>query len=201
MAKSKNVKQLNDHYFKLAKQKGYLARSVFKLQEINDKFKILKKNYKILDLGAAPGSWSQYVLEVTKGHCSILGVDLKPIEMKSPFASGFKAIQGSFNIEEVLEQIKEKGPYDLIISDAAPSTSGDRFVDACSSAELAETVLDIAGNNLKQGGNVVIKIFQGGAEIEVMDRIKSLFTRFKAFKPKASKNESFETFYIGFEYK
>lgn len=194
------MKQVNDYYAKLARSEGYPARSIYKLKEIQEKHKIIKKNIKILDLGAAPGSWSQYVLNIQKGNGFLLAVDLKDITLKSPYLNQFHALQGSFNNEDILQQIKKRSPYQLILSDAAPSTSGDRFVDACKSAELARRVLSIALAHLQAEGTLIIKIFQGGDEQEIFAALKTHFKRVKAFKPKASRDESAEIFYIGFQF-
>jgi len=194
------MKQIEDYYAKLAKSKGYPARSIYKLMEMHEKYKIFRKGDKILDLGAAPGSWSQYVLELQNGNGMVVGVDLKPIEFKSPFMKYYKPIQGSFKYGEVLTQIQELGPYHTVISDAAPSTSGDGYIDSHKSMELAELVIEIARTNLRPKGNLIIKIFQGGEEKTVLDNLKILFEKAKAFKPKASRAESVEVFFLGFNY-
>jgi len=194
------MKRTEDYYAKLAKSKGYPARSVYKLMEIQEKYKVLRKGIKVLDLGAAPGSWSQFVLEYLAGSGLVVGVDLKPIECKPQLASHYRPLQGSFNNEEILKQIKEWGPYHVIISDAAPSTSGDGFIDSHRSIEIGQRVIEIARENLKPGGNLVIKIFQGGEEKEILDILKTLFEKVKPFKPKASRDESVEVFHLGLNF-
>ena len=185
-----------DYYADRAKKEGYPARSVYKLEEFQNKFNIYKKGQAILDLGAAPGSWSLYIARKTKCACTITAVDLKELNLnKIPRCLNF--YQGDFLSPEIQEKLREQGPYDAVISDAAPATTGNRTVDTGRSFTLAEEVMSIADKHLKTGGNFVCKVFQGGDEKELLDRLKGKYEKAKALKPKACRKDSFETFLIG----
>ncbi len=197
------MREKPDHYSIRAKKEGYPARSVYKLEEIQNKFGIIKPGHKILDIGASPGSWSIYALKLIKGRGSVTAVDLKPMNFgtRKPSTKNFHSIQGDAFTKETIETLKLKGPYNLVMSDAAPSTTGNRTVDAGRSFSLAENVVDLASGLLIPGGSLVIKIFQGGDEHEILDRIRVLFTKAKILKPKACRKNSFETYLIGTEFK
>ncbi len=185
-----------DYYAQLAKKEGYPARSVYKLQEIQQKFSVIPLQGKILDIGAAPGSWTMYVLKLLKGRGSVTAVDLQPLhpDIKSDNLLFF---QGDAFSKEFTAIAEENGPYNTVISDAAPSTTGNRTVDTGRSGALAAKVIETAQQLLVPEGDVVIKIFQGGDEQELLSTVKKYFTRAKLFKPKASRKESFEIFLIG----
>ena len=189
-----------DHYSLRAKKEGYPARSVYKLEELNSKFKIFDRNSKILDIGAAPGSWSLYCLRKTSKTALVAAVDLKEltIDMNDP---RLFFIQGDFFDEKNQAALLEKGPYDAVISDAAPATTGNRTVDAGRSFSLAAGIIGIADKMLVQGGNLTIKIFQGGDEKELIDMLAEIFETAKIFKPKACRRESFETYITGLNYR
>ncbi|RKX85081.1 MAG: 50S rRNA methyltransferase, partial [Spirochaetes bacterium] len=166
------------------------------LKEIDEKFRIIKKGSNIIDIGASPGSWTLYVCRKLKGSGNIIAVDLKALGsgMNCQNLKFFKddAFSKSFQ-----ETAVKTGPYDAVISDAAPSTTGNRTVDTGRSYNLAEDVLNFALKNLKSRGNLVIKIFQGGDEHQLLDIMKNSFEVAKIFKPKASRKESFEVFLVG----
>jgi 23S rRNA (uridine2552-2'-O)-methyltransferase len=193
-----------DHWQLKAKNEGYPARSVYKLKEMDEKFGLIKPRYKILDLGAAPGSWSLFILRKTPG-AFLVSVDLSPISHE--FDKGlfnnenFSFLQGDFTAPEIREAIISKGPYNLIISDAAPATTGNRVVDTSRSLELAETAAFYAEAALSPGGCLVIKVFQGGDTSELLKRLGGLFKTATSYKPQACRSDSFETYYLGFEKK
>ncbi len=185
-----------DHYAARAKKEGYPARSVYKLEEIQEKFRIIHRGGRLLDVGAAPGSWTLYALRLLQGNGSVFAVDLNPLTPTNlPKNATF--LQGDITEEAVRRQVAEAGPYDLVMSDAAPKTTGNRTVDAGRSFSLVWEILDIAQETLKPGGNVVVKVFQGGDEREILDRIRAEYENARAFKPKASRKVSFETYCIG----
>ena len=203
-----------DHLSLKAQKEGYPARSVYKLKEMDEKFGLLKKGrspFRILDLGAAPGSWSLYILrqKLTSSRKQVspqkmlVSVDLSPLSRQYDQGlfdePGFFFLQGDFTKSETREAIISRGPYNLIVSDAAPATSGNRSVDTLRSLELAETALDYAEAALAIGGSFVVKVFQGGDTGNLLKRIRILFETGKSFKPKACRPESFETYYIGLE--
>jgi len=192
-----------DYWQQKARKEGYPARSVYKLQEIDEKFVLFKNrpNFRVLDLGAAPGSWSLYVLRKMKNNGFLASVDLSPLSRefdKGLFdGENFFFVQGDITSGEIREILLSKGPYSAIISDAAPNTSGNHTVDSARSQELAETVIEYAQLALAPGGNLVLKIFQGGGSDTLLKRMKALFETAKSFKPQACRGESVETYFIG----
>jgi 23S rRNA (uridine2552-2'-O)-methyltransferase len=191
------VKRSSDYYSKLAKQKHFPARSVFKLEEIQERFSLVSAGQKVLDLGAAPGSWSKYCLQRVGAKGQVVGVDLEPVGIAQLSEQRYRFVQGDIFSEAIFTTLSEIGSFDVILSDAAPRTSGSGLVDARRSFEIAERVLEIAEHTLNPGGNLVVKIFQGGEEQQLLQRMKSLFRRARAFKPKASRGESRETYFLG----
>ena len=197
LSTSGGMKRSADYYSKLAKQKNFPARSVFKLQEIQERFALLAPGQKALDLGSAPGSWSKYCLQRLGAKGRLVGVDLERVEIAQTTGRHYRFVQGDIFSEAIFTTLHELGPFDVILSDAAPRTSGSGLVDAQRSFELAERVLEIAESILNPGGHLVVKIFQGGEEGQLLQRMKSLFDHARAFKPKASRGESRETYFLG----
>ncbi|MDC7223225.1 MAG: RlmE family RNA methyltransferase [Spirochaetales bacterium] len=187
-----------DFYTQKAKKEGYPARSVYKLQEIDQKHRLLKPGIRVLDVGASPGSWSLYVLRKLKGQGWLTGVDLKPMNLNKKHPN-FSFLQGDVFTDEAGEFLREKGPYDLLLSDAAPNTSGNRLVDTRRSYDLVELVINLADEQVGKGGAMVVKVFQGGDEDELFEKMKTIFQRVKRFKPKAVRSESFEIYFIGLD--
>jgi 23S rRNA (uridine2552-2'-O)-methyltransferase len=192
-----------DYWQQKARNEGYPARSVYKLMEIDKKFDFFKNSrqaLRILDVGAAPGSWSLYVLRKYT-RCFLSAADLSPLSRE--FDKGlfdqdnFFFVQGDITTEQVQGELFSKGPYSMIISDAAPATTGSRMVDSARSMELAQAVLSYGENILASGGNLVFKVFQGGGSADLLKQMKPLFTMAKSFKPQACRGESVETYYIG----
>jgi len=193
-----------DHWSLKAQKEGYPARSVYKLKEIDEKFGLLRKGretLRVLDLGAAPGSWSLYVLRKLAGTGFVAAADLSPLSRvhdKGLFeADNFLFIQGDLYDAAVREALVAKGPYRLVMSDAAPSTTGNRSVDTSRSLALVEAAIDYAETCLDQGGNMVVKVFQGGDVQEALIRMRGLFQSARSFKPEACRSESFETYFVG----
>ncbi|MBN2534643.1 MAG: RlmE family RNA methyltransferase [Spirochaetales bacterium] len=195
--RSRKNKWDDDPYTRLAKQRGFPARSVFKLEEIQKKYAVIKKDDHVLDIGAAPGSWSMFVSRILNNRGNITGVDIMPIGNTIRFSSEFHFIQGNIFHADVFLSIIKYGPYNVILSDAAPFTTGNRLVDSTSSCELASRVIEIAGKCLKKGGNLVVKLLQGGDSGAVLMQMKSLFDHVKAYKPETSRKKSTEQYYIG----
>jgi 23S rRNA (uridine2552-2'-O)-methyltransferase len=195
-----------------AQKEGYPARSVYKLEEIDKKFSLLPANqsqisggYRVLDLGAAPGSWSLYILRRLSGRGFLAACDLSPLSrrMSGGLFDGqnFFFRQADIFSAETRTELGALGPFSLIVSDAAPATSGGRLVDAARSAELARAALLYARAALRQGGNFCVKIFQGENTADLIKETRSLFTTLKTFKPKASRASSFETYLVGLSLK
>jgi len=196
MGKSK-TRKTPDYYAQRAKKEGYPARSVYKLDEIQQKFHLIQPGMHVLDIGAAPGSWTLYLQRtVMKKGGTITAVDLKDLTL-SPLPPSVTFLKGDAFSPENRNRIAEKGPYQAVISDAAPATTGNRTVDTARSEQLAEDVLTLAEEVLTAGGNFAVKIFQGGGEQQLQERMRDSFSKVKAFKPKASRDESYELFLIG----
>ncbi len=185
----------SDFWALKAKKEGYPARSVYKLQEIDKKFGLIKPGYRILDIGSAPGSWSLWILKRLAGTGYLAAVDLQDMQIASG-ADNFLFIRGNLYDEEVSARLAALGPYNLVLSDAAPSTSGNRFVDQSQSASIVEAVMEYGSSMLKEGGSLVAKIFQGGGERELLDRLHAEFAAAKTYKPEACRSQSFETYLV-----
>ena len=186
-------KQHRDIYVKKSKQEGYRSRAVYKLQEINDKFKILKNGISIIDLGAAPGGWSQLVIEKCR-NCKLLSIDLNGMK---PIGNSYQII-GDFNHdsskEKIINYFKEK--VDLVMSDMAVNTTGNKNLDSVVTGELCLEALKFAKGQLKSNGYFVSKIFMGSTFNEIIGEAKSSFKEIKIYKPPSSRKESKESFMI-----
>ena len=189
-----------DFWAQKAKKEGYPARSVYKLMEIDEKFHLLKPGVKVLDIGAAPGSWSLFVLKRLAGKGFLSAVDLQPLGM-SPAYDNFFFIQGDLYAPEVRAELLSRGPYGLVLSDAAPATTGNRIVDQGASESIVEAVIAYGEEALSPGGALVAKIFQGGAERPLLDQLRKRFASARAFKPQACRSESFETYLVATGFK
>jgi 23S rRNA (uridine2552-2'-O)-methyltransferase len=186
-----------DFYTRKSREEGYPARSIFKLKEIQERHKPLRPGSRVLDLGASPGSWSLYLLDLNAGAGRVVGVDLNPPDRKLLSRRGYTFLQGDFSLPEVAARIEEEGPFDSVVSDAAPSTTGTRSLDTARSAQIVRTVLAICRRCLVPGGSCVLKIFQGGEEREILAEMRGMFAEFRALKPRASRSESMETYFLG----
>lgn len=190
-----------DSYTQRAHKEGYPARSVYKLEEIQKNFRLIKKGDKVLDVGAAPGSWTLYVCrELLKGEGSMVSVDLNPLSI-SPIPPIVTEFVGDAFSQEIRAKLVELGPYDAIISDAAPMTTGNRSVDTSRSEWLAEQVVMLSEEQLRPHGNLVLKIFQGGGQVEIIRTMRQRFAKVKPFKPEACREDSFEIYLVGLDKK
>jgi 23S rRNA (uridine2552-2'-O)-methyltransferase len=186
------ARQLNDPYVAAARAQGYRSRAAFKLIELDDRFKLITKGCRVLDLGAAPGGWTQVALQ--RGAGRVVGVDLLPIE---PIA-GTTLIQGDFDHPDMPARLTELmgGPADLVLSDMAPNTTGHAATDNIRIMGLAELALHFACSILAPGGTFVAKVFQGGSEKEMLVPMKQRFATVKHAKPPASRKESSELYVV-----
>jgi 23S rRNA (uridine2552-2'-O)-methyltransferase len=199
MANSRRDKA--DSYTQKAHKEGYPARSVYKLEEIQKTNRIMKPGDTVLDVGAAPGSWTLFVhREILKGKGQIIAVDLNPLNL-NPIPPTVIAYQGDAFSKEIREKLTSHGQYDAIISDAAPMTTGNRSVDTSRSEWLAEQVVMLADEQLKKHGNLVIKIFQGGGQETILKDLRTKYTKARISKPQACRSDSFETYLIGLDKK
>lgn len=195
------VEKKKDPYYKRAKSEEYRSRASFKLKQLNKKYKIIKEANTVVDLGAAPGGWSQVALERVGEEGIVIGVDLNRIK---PFPEeNFYGIRGDFTKEIVQDKIMElaNGKADVLISDASPSLTGIKNLDHLRSIDLAETVLEIADNILATEGNLVIKVFQGEEYKNLLDKIKKDFRKVKSTKPPSSRHKSKEMYIVGLGYR
>lgn len=193
---SNNSYKKPDFWSQKAFSEGYPARSVYKLQEIDEKFGMIKKNYTILDLGSAPGSWTTFLLRKLEGSGKVVSCDLNPLA-KDVKGDNLVFIQGDLTEAAIRNSIKEHGPYDLVVCDAAPLTTGNKTVDTARSEWLVEMAIFYAQTMLKPNGNFAVKIFQSGGQQEELKKMREIFTSAKGFKPVACRRESFETYLIG----
>ena len=192
---SKNwiIKQKRDIYVKQSKLEGYRSRAVYKLKEINEKFKILKNGISVLDLGAAPGSWSQFISKNFK-NLKIVSIDLNEMEK----IENIYQIKGDFTDELQQKKIYNffGGKIDSIVSDMAVNTTGNKNLDAIVTGELTIEALNFSTNMLKKQGNFVSKIFMGSSFNEIVSNAKKKFKEVNVFKPPASRKDSKESFII-----
>ncbi len=186
-----------DHYFKKAKQENFAARSVFKLEEIDKKFKLFKPGQMVLDLGASPGSWSQYSSKMVGDKGRVLGVDLSPVTVNMKNAVFIQADLRDLNLEEIFKEHGFVPPFDLVLSDMAPKTTGIRMTDQARSMELCELALDISRRFLKKDGHFVCKLFHSDDFTKLRDEIKKSFQKFEAVKPDSTRKISKEIFLVG----
>ena len=185
--------QSQDRFFQQAKREGYRARSAYKLLEMNVKFHLIRPGAHVLDLGAAPGSWSQVVSRLGRA-AKILAIDLQAMEP----LPGVETLQGDLTAPETAEQIAATFPQgvDLVLSDAAPATSGISFVDQARSIQLAQAALQLAVRFLKRNGAFVVKVFQGEDFLDFVAQARECFEAVKVCRPEASRSESTEHFIV-----
>ena len=189
------MRKLHDKFFKMAKREGRLARSVYKLEELNRRDRVIKKGDSVLDLGASPGSWLEYILETVGDDAHACAVDLKPIHKKFKGKAQFKKMDVRDMKGDEFAAVAEK--FDAVLSDMAPNTSGIRIVDQTRSLELCECVFDLACRLLKKDGNFVCKIFYGPETEKFRDMVGTRFKTAKIRNPDACRNESIEVYVLG----
>ena len=186
-------KQRRDIYVRQSKVDGYRARSAYKLMEIDEKFKIFKGGLSVIDIGAAPGSWSQYAMKTAKSG-KLISIDLKKME---PIGNSIQ-IQGDFTEEKTQEEIKKNisGKVDVVMSDMAVDTTGIKNIDSIQTGELCKEAMFFAKDLMKENGSFISKIFMGGTFNEIVAEGKKYFKDVKVFKPKSSRKDSKESFII-----
>ena len=186
-------KQRRDTYVKQSKIDGYRARSAYKLIEIDEKFKIFKGGLSVIDIGAAPGSWSQYALKASKNG-KLISIDLKKMEL----ICNSVQIQGDLTEENTQEEIKKNlnGKVDVVMSDMAVDTTGIKNIDSIQTGELCKEAMFFAKDLMKENGYFISKIFMGGTFNEIIVEGKKFFKEVKIFKPKSSRKDSKESFII-----
>ncbi len=209
-SKSKKVNKawladhINDPYVKLAQKEGYRARAAYKLKEIDETLGLIRPGMRVVDLGSAPGAWSQYLRRrmAPAGAAAgaldgtLVALDILPMEP----VEGVTFLQGDFRDDEVLARLTEVvggQPLDLVVSDMAPNLSGIESSDSARIAHLVELALEFAQNHLKPEGALVVKLFHGSGYSQLVKLFKQHFKLVKPVKPKASRDRSAETFLVG----
>lgn len=189
-----------DHYFHRAKKEHFLARAVYKLQEIQQRYKLLKPGNRVLDLGAFPGSWLQFTCDIVGSRGFVLGVDIKDITHSFP--DNVIILQRDVFEPDFPEELAGRyAPFDVVLSDMAPATSGIRVADSARSALLVEQALHVARLTLKPNGHFLAKIFQGTDFHDLLPEVKKAFRQVKVVKPAASRKQSKEVYILALGYK
>jgi 23S rRNA (uridine2552-2'-O)-methyltransferase len=193
----KDRSRLDDHYSRKARQAGYPARSVYKLEEMDRKYGLFRPGQRVLDLGCAPGSWSLYAARKVGPGGRVLGLDLKPpaLQVEAPPQLFFLSAD-IFTVGP--ESVEPQGPFDLVLSDLAPATSGRREVDQARSLALVQAAWAWAGTLLKPGGHFLYKIFQSPDGENFSRNLKEKFNKVGLLKPRATRGRSLEIFCLGF---
>jgi 23S rRNA (uridine2552-2'-O)-methyltransferase len=187
---------VTDPYVQEAQRRGYRSRAAFKLLELDARDKLLRPGVMAVDLGAAPGSWSQVLRERVGGAGRIVAIDILPMDP----IPGVEFVQADFREDSglaIVEEVLGHAPVDLVVSDMAPNLSGIDPVDQARSVHLAELAFDFALSHLREGGDLVVKVFQGSGLPELQRSIAARFAKVYVRKPKASRDRSRETFLVG----
>ena len=189
-----------EHFYKQAKKEGYRARSAFKLKQIQNRFRVLKQGNTVIDLGAAPGGWSQVAKEIVGEKGTVIGIDLLPVQS----LEGVIFIEGDMTDDESIQKIKSlinDKEADTILSDMSPDISGNYSVDQARSIQLCEQAFKTCNELLKPGGNFVCKVFVGEDFQEFLQKIKKQFQAVKQFSPQASRKTSSEIYIVAKSFK
>lgn len=195
------MEKKHDPYYKKAKKEDYRSRASYKIKQLDKKFKLIKEGDTVVDLGAAPGGWSQVALEKVGEEGLVIGVDLNRIK---PFPEeNFHGIRGDFTTTEVQEKVMNLigGKAKVVISDASPSLCGIKNIDQLRSLDLTNTVIGIADNILEPKGNLVMKVFQGPEYKDMLTRLKKKYRQVKTTKPPSSRKKSSEMYVVGLDFK
>ncbi len=193
--------KVQDYYFKKAKEDNYLARSAYKLEEIDNKYKILSAGDRVLDLGYHPGSWTQYTSKVIGEEGIVVGCDIKPVNKQLVHQKNLKLFEKDvFDIKD-LSELGVDGQFDVMISDMAPNTTGIKSVDQDRSLNLVEMVFHLLPQFVRPDGNLVIKVFDSHQAQVYLKQQRTLFKEYNFLKPKSTRSVSKEFFVIGKGYK
>ena len=199
-------RELHDHYFKMAKKEGYLARAAYKLLEINERRRVFRRGQNVLDFGSAPGSWLQVASKKVAPSGNVVGVDLS--EVHHTFCDGnvtclvddVFTMKPDVALAALPSSASQTRGFDVVLSDMAPKTTGDAAIDHHGSIHLCDAVLDHCYKLLIPGGTLVMKVFEGEASPDLMRRVRACFDHTKGFKPKASRSDSREMYIIASGY-
>ncbi|MCB4204048.1 RlmE family RNA methyltransferase [Deferribacterales bacterium Es71-Z0220] len=184
-----------DGYYKMAKAEGYSSRAAYKLKEINDKYKLIKKGDTVLDAGCAPGGWLQVLSEIVGNSGKIVGVDI--LDIKNVKGENIHFIKGDLTEAKTLEEVLTySNRYHTVVSDAAPNTSGQKIVDHMNSLELVKTIFNFTKKVLVKNGNFLFKLFDGEDRDDFIKELKNYFKNVKILRPDATRKNSFEIYVI-----
>lgn len=189
--------KVKDHFFHKAKKENFLARSVYKLEEIDERFKILKKDDNVIDLGYHPGSWIQYTAQKILPNGMVIGADVRDINNKLLNLKNVRLFQKDVLTIETMEELGVSDQFDVVLSDMAPNTTGIQSVDQVRSLNLVEMVFFLLPKFLKPGGNVVVKVFESNDAQLFLKEQKKHFSEFHYLRPKSTRSVSKEYFVIG----
>lgn len=187
-----------DHYHKKAKEEGFAARSAYKLQELNKKFNLIRKGNKVLDLGCAPGAWTQVAAPLVGIDGIVVGIDLERVTIAPPGKNVRFEQNDVFRMK--IEELPE-APFHVVLSDMAPRTSGIKVRDQAQSVELALRVLELCDAVLMAGGSMALKLFEGEDAHIVKNAIKARFQELKIYRPQSTRQASFEVYMVGLHFK
>ncbi|MAX66462.1 MAG: RlmE family RNA methyltransferase [Bacteriovoracaceae bacterium] len=193
--------KVKDHYFNKAKKDNYFARSIYKLEEIDKKYSVIKKGDSVLDLGYHPGSWIQYSSKKVGTSGEVIGIDIKEINLKVQALPNVRVYKKDVNDISELADLEVEKKFDVVVSDMAPNTTGIKSVDQVRSLQLVEMVFYHLPQFLKKEGNFVIKVFDSHEAQTFLKQQKKLFKKFEYLKPKSTRSVSKEFFVIGMGYK
>jgi 23S rRNA (uridine2552-2'-O)-methyltransferase len=198
--KRQNPYQRPDERTRAAKAAGYAARSVFKLEEIDRRVRLLRQGQHVLDLGAAPGSWSAYASMRVSASGRVVAIDLQPLRQVLP--AFCTVLQGDAFDEALLEgPLGAEAPYDVVLSDMAPNTTGDKATDQIRSFALFERALELAGRLSKPGAHFVAKIFMSGSFGAAREAVRLRYRQVRTIRPEAVRTASYEIFLVGLDYR
>jgi 23S rRNA (uridine2552-2'-O)-methyltransferase len=188
-----------DRFYHKAKAEGFVARSAYKLQEMQKRFRLIKQGDKILDLGCAPGAWIQVALPLVGRAGKIVGIDLEALDKEEPVfqSPNLRFIHG--NAFAMKPEEVEEAPFDCVLSDMAPKTSGIKVRDQALSVELCLQAIELSDAMLKRGGNIVVKMLEGEDSHQVAKAIQQRFEQTKHHRPESTRQQSSEVFVIGFK--
>lgn len=181
-----------DPYTAKAHAEGFPARSVYKLEEIDRRCQLVKPGMRVLDLGAAPGSWSQWISKKVGPRGLVVALDLNPLKVSAPNITAMEVDL----FATPPEALAAMGPFDLVVSDIAPHTTGMKDVDAARSEELVARVVEVADATLRKGGSLVAKVFQGAGFVALRDEMRARYDLVRVLKPEASRKQSVEIYLV-----
>jgi 23S rRNA (uridine2552-2'-O)-methyltransferase len=185
----------HDQAYRRAKEENYAGRAVYKLEEIDKRFRLLKRGAKVLDLGCWPGSWLQYAAKRVGEDGALVGIDLKPVGIALP--DNVVTIEGDVELLKPSALARKYGPFDVVLSDMAPHTTGDRGSDQFKSEELFIRALEIATATLRTGGHFAAKLFQGPRFGDLVQEVRRKFQETKPFRPQNTRSGSIEQYVVG----